>query len=62
MGCRIIPVLVYYPDVTTVLGEAVVRDLKAIKDPVDILASAGTLAALGTCAAEVVVLQWGLGE
>lgn len=37
MGCRIIPVLVYYPEVTTVLGEPVVRDLKAIKEPVDIL-------------------------
>lgn len=28
---------VFYPDVTRVLGEAVVRDLKQIKEPVDIL-------------------------
>lgn len=41
MGCRIIPVLVYYPEVTTVLGEQVVRDLKAINGPVDILVRGG---------------------
>jgi predicted CoA-binding protein len=29
-GCRIIPVPVYYPDVTEILGEPVVRDLKAV--------------------------------
>jgi predicted CoA-binding protein len=28
-GCRIIPVPCYYPEVTTILGEPVVRDLKA---------------------------------
>lgn len=29
-GCRIIPVPVYYPDVTEILGEPVVRNLKAV--------------------------------
>lgn len=34
---RIIPVPVYFPEVTTILGEPVIRDLKAIREQVDIL-------------------------
>jgi len=34
-GRRIIPVPVYYPDATTMLGEPVVRRLAAITEPVD---------------------------
>lgn len=34
---RIIPVPVYFPDATTILGEHVVRDLKEIREQVDIL-------------------------
>lgn len=37
MGVKVVPVLVYYPDVITVLGEQVVRDLRQIKEQVDIL-------------------------
>lgn len=37
MGVKIIPVPVYYPEVKEILGQPVVRDLKAIKQPVDIL-------------------------
>lgn len=36
-GAKVIPVPVYYPDVKEILGEPVVRDLKAIKERVDIL-------------------------
>eukprot|EP00887_Chlorella_sp_A99_P004315 scaffold15.g4315.t1 len=32
MGVKVVPVLVYYPDVITVLGEQVVRDLRQIKE------------------------------
>lgn len=34
-GIRVIPVPVYYPEVTTILGEPVVRQLAAITEPVD---------------------------
>ncbi|KAI7845076.1 hypothetical protein COHA_001441 [Chlorella ohadii] len=37
VGCKIIPVPVYYPEVKEILGEPVVRDLKQIQQPVDIL-------------------------
>ena len=36
-GYEIIPVPVYYPDVTTILGKPVVRSLAAIKRPVDMV-------------------------
>ncbi|GAB4817144.1 hypothetical protein N2152v2_004190 [Parachlorella kessleri] len=36
-GVDIIPVPVYYPEVKTILGKEVVRDLKQIKEKVDIL-------------------------
>jgi len=34
-GLRVIPVPVYYPEVTTILGEPVVRRLADITEPVD---------------------------
>jgi uncharacterized protein len=34
-GCRVIPVPVYYPEVTTLLGEPVVRRLADITESVD---------------------------
>ncbi|KAL4448571.1 hypothetical protein ABPG75_005790 [Micractinium tetrahymenae] len=37
VGVKIIPVPVYYPEVKQILGEPVVRDLKAIGQRVDIL-------------------------
>lgn len=36
-GYKIIPVPVYYPDVTTILGEKVYRDLNVIPDEIDLL-------------------------
>lgn len=36
-GVRIIPVPVFFPDATEILGEPVIRDLKRIKKKVDIL-------------------------
>lgn len=36
-GVRIIPVPVFFPDATKILGELVVRDLKQIKEKVDIV-------------------------
>ena len=36
-GKRVIPVPVYYPEVTEILGEQVKRDLTLIKESVDIL-------------------------
>ena len=36
-GMRVIPVPVYYPEVTEILGEPVKRKLSAIGEPVDIL-------------------------
>jgi predicted CoA-binding protein len=36
-GCRIIPVPVYYPDVTEILGEKVYRQLQQIPDEVDMV-------------------------
>lgn len=36
-GKRIIPVPVYFPEATSILGEPVVRDLKEIREHVDIL-------------------------
>lgn len=36
-GLTVIPVPVYYPDVTEILGERVVRDLAAIEGPVDMV-------------------------
>lgn len=36
-GIDIIPVPVYYPEVKEILGKSVVRDLKEIKRPVDVL-------------------------
>lgn len=36
-GMDVIPIPVFYPEVTEILGKPVVRDLKAIKRPVDIL-------------------------
>jgi predicted CoA-binding protein len=36
-GAQIVPVPVYYPDVTAILGEPVQRDLAAVPGPVDIL-------------------------
>lgn len=36
-GLRIIPVPVYYPDATSILGEPVVRSLAAIGEPVDMV-------------------------
>lgn len=42
-GCRIIPVPVYYPDVTQILGEDVVRDLSKV--PAAAAAGAGAGAA-----------------
>ncbi|KAL4423066.1 hypothetical protein ABPG77_005871 [Micractinium sp. CCAP 211/92] len=37
VGVKIIPVPVYYPEVKEILGEPVVRQLRAIKQQVDIL-------------------------
>lgn len=36
-GMKIIPVPVYFPEAKSILGEPVIRDLKMIKDKVDIL-------------------------
>ena len=36
-GLRIIPVPVYYPEVTTILGENVHRSLSTIGEPIDIV-------------------------
>lgn len=36
-GIKIIPVPIYFPDATEILGEPVVRDVKAIRQPIDIL-------------------------
>ena len=36
-GCRIIPVPVYYPEATEILGEQVYRKLADIPDPVDMV-------------------------
>lgn len=36
-GVEVVPVPVYYPEVTTILGQPVVRSLAAIKGPVDVL-------------------------
>jgi len=36
-GIDIIPILTFYPDVTTTLGVPVLRDLRAVPPPVDIL-------------------------
>jgi predicted CoA-binding protein len=36
-GFRIIPVPVYYPDETEILGEPVVRQLRAIDEPIDMV-------------------------
>ncbi|MEO6050375.1 MAG: CoA-binding protein [Pyrinomonadaceae bacterium] len=36
-GYEIIPVLVYYPDVTEILGKAVYRDLRQIPGEIDLL-------------------------
>jgi uncharacterized protein len=36
-GVQIIPVPTYYPQVTEILGQPVVRDLKAIRQSVDVL-------------------------
>jgi predicted CoA-binding protein len=36
-GVRVIPVPVFFPDATEILGEPVIRDLKQIKEKVDIL-------------------------
>jgi hypothetical protein len=36
-GLRIIPVPVYYPDVTEILGQPVFRSLQAIGEPIDMV-------------------------
>ncbi|HEX6124826.1 MAG TPA: CoA-binding protein [Pyrinomonadaceae bacterium] len=36
-GCEIIPVPVYYPDVTEILGEKVYRDLRDVPGPIDMV-------------------------
>lgn len=36
-GVEIVPIPVYYPDVTEILGRAVVRALSDVKGPIDIL-------------------------
>jgi predicted CoA-binding protein len=36
-GYRIVPVPVYYPDVTEILGEPVYRSLEAVPEPIDMV-------------------------
>lgn len=36
-GCEIVPVPVYYPDVTTILGEKVYRDLRDVPGEIDMV-------------------------
>lgn len=36
-GVEIVPVPVYYPEVTSILGRPVVRDLRAVSPPVDMV-------------------------
>src|SRR5687767_3363542 len=36
-GCEIIPVPVYYPDVTTILGQKIYRDLREVPGEIDMV-------------------------